>query len=266
MEIRSILLTGDDGYLSIGTRVLARLLRDQYDVAIAATKDQQSGMGGKLNLKGGQWGSTFVEEVPALWVDGSPVDAVEAAVNHYGQEFDLVISGINLGANVAGSIISSGTFSAAFRAMNLGFVKYGLALSWNLPTEYWFKDHLPDASLEEYLAYPGETALAVIQLALANNLWGAPLLNVNFPEKKPRSIVFTRPLSNLNTFFQPVELDEKKHTFTYPGGIIEHTQTDPTIDVFALQNGHVSITPCRADFLNTEIYQETKQLTYQLPE
>ena len=264
MKVRSILLTGDDGYNSIGTRLLARLLRKNFEVCIAATKEQQSGMGGKINLKGGDWGETHIEEVPALWIDGSPVDAVEAAVNHYGQDFDLVISGINLGANVAGSIISSGTFSAAFRALNLGFVKHGLALSWNIPTQYWFKKHSADESLDAYLEYPGKTAAQVIKLAIDNELWQAPLLNINFPEEKSNQIVFTQPLDNLNGYFKAVELDREPQRFRYPAEITEYQQTDPHIDVFALQNGLISITPCRADFLNPAVYQEVHDLTYQL--
>jgi len=264
MNIKSILLTGDDGYNSIGTRLLAHYLHPKYDVKIAATKQQQSGMGGKINIKGGAYGEALIEDVPALWVDGSPADSVEAAVNHFHQEFDLVISGINLGANVAGSIISSGTFSAVFRALNLGLSQHGIAMSWNLPVEQWFLDHSPTESLESYLKYPGETAFDVLDLCLQHELWGANLLNINFPEKPTTEVVFARPLANINNFFMPVELDQKTMTFSYPGGVLEPEQTDLQIDVHALQSGKITITPCRADFLDPEIYAKTKQKSYQL--
>ena len=264
MNINSILLTGDDGYNSIGTRVLAQLLRDDFDVKIAATKQQQSGMGGKINIGGGAYGETLIEEVPALWVDGSPVDAVEAAVNHYQQKFDLIISGINLGANVAGSIISSGTFSAVFRALNLDLGHRGLALSWNIPPKQWFEEHSPDEILDTYLEYPGKTARQVIDLAIKNELWGASLLNINFPENKPKEVVFTKFLDNINNFFFPVDLDQKTMKFSYPGGVTEPEQVDMTLDVHALQAGKVTITPCRTDFLDPRIYEKTKQNKYQL--
>ncbi len=265
MQIKSILLTGDDGYNSIGTRLLAHFLHPKYDVKIAATKQQQSGMGGKINIKGGTYGEALIENVPALWVDGSPADAVEAAVNHYRQEFDLIISGINLGANVAGSIISSGTFSAVFRALNLGLSQRGIALSWNIPPAQWFMDHSPTEPLDAYLAYPGQTALDLLHLILKEKFWNASLLNINFPENPTHEVVFTRPLQNINNFFLPVELDNQTMTFRYPGGVIEPEHSDMTIDVHALQAGKITITPCRADFLDPQVYDQTKQSTHQLP-
>ena len=53
MNIKRILLTGDDGYNSLGTRLLIYFLKDRYELAIAGTKHQQSGVGGHVNvLKG----------------------------------------------------------------------------------------------------------------------------------------------------------------------------------------------------------------------
>jgi 5'-nucleotidase len=265
MHVQTILLTGDDGYNSIGTRLLAHFLKDTYDLKIAATKEQQSGMGGKINIQGGAWGSTLVEGVPALWVDGSPCDAVEAAVNHFNQTFDLILSGINLGANVTGAIISSGTFSAAFRGMNLGLSEHGMAMSWNIATRHWFDEHSADEPLDTFLEYPGKTAVQILHLAIQNDFWHSPFLNVNFPSDPPANkVVFTKPLMNMNHFFHAVELDQSPQRFRYPGNLVKNPDSDIHLDVNAIENGLISITPSRADFLHAEVYEQVKDQTYHL--
>jgi len=73
MKIKRILLTGDDGYNSIGIRLLAHFLKEKYELVIAATKVQQSGVGGMLNIKhGGHWEETEVEGVKVIYVSGTP--------------------------------------------------------------------------------------------------------------------------------------------------------------------------------------------------
>lgn len=264
MQVKSILITGDDGYNSIGTRLLAHFLKDDFDVKIAASKSQQTGVGGCINIKGGAYGEALIEDVPTLWVEGSPCDAVDASREQFQQTYDLVVSGINMGANIGNSIISSGTFSAAFRALGLGIAKQAIALSWNCPTSMWTKDHHEEDDLEEFLKYPGEIARQVIDLAIANNNWGAQILNVNFPEKYSNKVRFTRPLQGINDFFFPVKLDEKKRHFYYPGGLVDKPPQDESIDTDALRSGLISISPCRADFLDEKLYQKHQDLNFQL--
>jgi 5'-nucleotidase len=111
MGKKRILLTGDDGYKSIGIRLLISLLRDDFDLKIAGPKVQQSGAGGKINLSGGKWERVEVDGIEGVSVTGSPSDAVEVARTIYGNSFDLVISGLNYGANV-GTGFASGTVGA----------------------------------------------------------------------------------------------------------------------------------------------------------
>ena len=95
-QIKTILLTGDDGYNALGIRVLAHLLKDNYEVSIIATKTQQSAMGGKLTLSGSfKWGKEKVDGIDAVWVDGTPIDVTEFSQGYFKHKFDLVISGIN---------------------------------------------------------------------------------------------------------------------------------------------------------------------------
>jgi len=134
LKKKRILLTGDDGYNSLGTRLLIHYLKETYELAIAATRDQQSGVGGHGSFDTrGTWEEVNVDGVPGFWVSGYPVDAVECAQGYFKKKFDIVISGINWGANVSGSVVTSGTIAAALRALFVQLTPQGIAISWQTP-------------------------------------------------------------------------------------------------------------------------------------
>ncbi|OGJ40585.1 MAG: hypothetical protein A2378_01875 [Candidatus Pacebacteria bacterium RIFOXYB1_FULL_44_10] len=152
MNISSILITGDDGYTSPRTRLLIRLLKDTYDLRVCATNTQQSGVGGYMSIReGGVWGEDAVDGVPALWVDKHPVDAIEVAEMYYQRTFDLVISGVNWGANLGGSVISSGTFAAGYRALHDRLAPHVMVLSWKVPFEMWFAIDQQETPIDSFL-------------------------------------------------------------------------------------------------------------------
>lgn len=260
----TILLTGDDGYFSIGTRLLIHFLKHDYQLFVGGTNTQQSGMGGRLSLKGGAYGEKLVDGVPTIWVEGSPVDAVGAAFKHFGHPFDYVISGINLGANIGGANISSGTFSAVFRALNSGVSEKGIAISWDVTPEFWLRNHSQDEEIEKYLEHPGENAFQIIKLTLENNLWGSSLININLPQTKGTQVSFTKPIANAEEFYAPLGLDQVKQEFYYPMQIMEMVNTVPGTDLHALQNGRISVSPCRSDFMDMELYHQVKDQSLNL--
>lgn len=257
---KTILLTGDDGFASIGTRVLVHHLRDDYQLFIGGTSTQQSAMGGRLNLKGGNWGEKLVDGVPAIWVDGSPVDAVGAAYSHFGHAFDMVVSGINLGANIGGANISSGTFSAAFRALNAGITKQAIAISWDITPDFWFKKHNEKEDLTRYIKHPGQNAIDAIRLTIKNKWWNGNLVNINVPQKKGSKICFTLPMANVEEFYAPISLDRQKNTYYYPNQIMDIVNTTPGTDLHELQQGNVTISLCRSDFMDMKLFKKVQGL------
>lgn len=259
-----ILLTGDDGYFSIGTRLLIHFLKNDFELAVGGTNTQQSGMGGRLSLNGGAYGEALVDGIPAVWVDGSPVDAVGAAHKHFGGPFDYVISGINLGANIGGANISSGTFSAVFRALNAGITNQGIALSWDVTPEFWVRNHSRDEDLTKYIEHPGKNAFQVIKMTLENNLWGSKLININIPQNQASEVRFTKPIANAEEFYAPLALDPITQEFFYPMQIMDIVNTVPGTDLHVLQQGQISISPCRTDFMDMELYQKIKDRELQL--
>lgn len=263
MKIRNILLTGDDGYNSVGTRVLIHYLKRKYNLSIAATKLQQSGVGGKLSISHPvHWEKIQVDGINGFCVDGTPGDAVELAREYFKTHFDLVISGINLGVNVGGTFPASGTVSAAERALLLQVAKKSIALSLHVEdTNHYFRSHDGIENIRPYLEYPGKTAIKLLNTIIENNLWNCQLVNVNFPLKKTNKVLFTRPTTDITTFYKyPLHKNYKASTFTYPFDL-RKTKSPITTDAGAVQRGYISVTLCKADSVNEEVYKKLKDKT-----
>jgi len=267
-SIHRILITGDDGYTSTGTRLLARLLKPHFECMIVATKGQMSAVGGALHIKDGcSFGEDTVEGVPAIWIDGYPCDALEYLVGRGYGPFDLVVSGINWGMNIGNAIVSSGTYSAAIRSIHLGLAPKAIAISWFTPPSAWTKLHNHDDSLDTFLTYPGKAALEVIQVSIQNNFWGADLLNINLPESTTKTIRFTKGLDDLKEFFNyPLPADKKTHSFSYPK---DHPKTNTKnqleTDTGALLSGYISISPHKKSNLDETLFHKLKDTPITLP-
>ena len=124
-EELKILLVNDDGFAAEGINVLYEaLVAEGYDVTLVAPQEQQSGIGTLINVDNLFQPTEVVKFADNQWyVDGSPVTTTLAGLDFIlnGEEPDLVISGINEGANVGENIvISSGTVSAATTATRSG--------------------------------------------------------------------------------------------------------------------------------------------------
>lgn len=266
MKVKRILITSDDGYDSLGVRLLVAEFKDKYKLTISGTKEQMSGVGGKITMDGGKWGLSEVDGVKALWVDGTPVDAVDCAFSHYGKIFDLVISGINWGANIGGSFISSGTIAAAWRALVLNFTKHSIAISWSSNPDAWFEKHDGNSRIPmSYLRYPGRVAGEVIRKAIEKQFWGASLLNINLPRKESKKIKFVEPLNDLSKYFKyPLNMDEKKGRYTYPPKYSDEMETDLVYDSAALMAGYITITPCRRNLMDEGVMERLRESKIEL--
>lgn len=127
-----ILVTNDDGIDSVGLHILARAMRPFGDVVIVAPDREFSGASaalGALHLIQPEVHRMSVEGIEESWaVTGPPALCVMfARLGAFGEPFDLIVSGINPGANVGRSVYHSGTVGAALTARN-GMVS-GVAVS-----------------------------------------------------------------------------------------------------------------------------------------
>jgi 5'-nucleotidase len=127
-----ILVTNDDGIDSIGLHVLARSLVPLGDVIVVAPNTEYSGYGaafGSLNISRPEVHKVEIDGVPESWsVTGPPALCVLLSrLGAFGPPFDLIVAGINPGANVGRSIYHSGTVGAALTARSGGVS--GIAVS-----------------------------------------------------------------------------------------------------------------------------------------
>lgn len=149
-----LLLTNDDGYTSPGLRALWHVLDPEFETLVVAPAHQRSWIGkaitnpGPLKIK-----EIKIEDKPVYVVDdGTPADCANLGVYHLApRKPDLVISGINIGANFTDSLtLSSGTVGAALEAALNGIL--GIAVSLDLDTETYRALHADhsDAYIESF--------------------------------------------------------------------------------------------------------------------
>lgn len=241
--MKRILLTGDDGYNSVGTKILVHLLKDKYELKIAATSKQRSGVGGHISLKhGGKFGIDKIDGIEALWVDKYPVDAIECARSYFKEPFDLIISGMNWGENVGVAFATSGTISAALRGLGIGLSNKAITISWKVNHELWTStnSHL---GIDPYIDYPGKTAVGIIEKIIENDFFGIDGFNINLPSHKSDKIKLTSQLTDISEFYKyPLDLDFENGIFQYPYGETGNNISDK-FDIGAISKGYISITP-----------------------
>ncbi|MGE8552234.1 MAG: 5'/3'-nucleotidase SurE, partial [Acinetobacter calcoaceticus] len=109
----NILIANDDGVFAPGIQALAEALRPLGRVVVVAPESERSGFSSALTLDRPLRPIQIVEDVWA--VNGTPADCVYLSMNGlFDFEFDLVVSGINSGANLGDDVLYSGTVGAAF--------------------------------------------------------------------------------------------------------------------------------------------------------
>src|SRR5215216_4026130 len=123
-----ILITNDDGIYSPGIACLARVARRFGEVRVVAPDVEQSSMGHAITASRPLFykKSPKIEGLEAYRVNGTPADCVSLG-SHLWAQTDIVLSGINIGANLGNSMWHSGTLAGAKQAVLLGM--RGIALS-----------------------------------------------------------------------------------------------------------------------------------------
>jgi 5'-nucleotidase len=178
-----LLLTNDDGIDSVGLHVLARAMRAHGDVVVAAPDSEYSGAGaslGALHLIQPEVRRTALDGIDEAWsVTGPPGLCVMLARLGVFGPIDLVVAGINPGANVGRAIYHSGTVGAALTARNGGMS--GVAVSqavagFGIEGQGW-DEMIADQRWETAATVAGEVVAAV----LAATLDGPIVVNVNVP-------------------------------------------------------------------------------------
>jgi 5'-nucleotidase len=239
---KQILVTNDDGVNSPGLLALVQEMRKLAQVRVLAPDRNWSGGGHVKTLDR----ALRVKEVrladgsQAFASDGAPSDCVAlATLGYFKEPIDLVVSGINTGANLGHDVTYSGTVTAAMEAVIAGIP--GVAVS--LETV--------DGHLGEIDFGPAARAASrIVRQVLENGLAHEVLLNVNvpfLPEEQIRGIVLTR--QGLRVYHSRLDerVDPRNKSYYWIGGDAPTGVPERGTDVGALAEGFVSITPLQLD-------------------
>ena len=246
-----ILVTNDDGIDSVGLHVLARAMVGFGEVVVAAPDQEYSGAGaaiGALHIMRPELHRRSVDGIDTAWaVSGPPALCVFLArFGLYGGPFDLVVSGINPGANVGRSVYHSGTVGAAITARNGGIS--GIAVSqavtgFGVEGQGW-----DDAVRGQKWDTAAEVARSVVRGWIANRTEEPVVINVNVPNTEIHEIVGWRrtsvgmqvPRAVVTANLMPKEGHADSYTIDLaygdPVALPHHT------DGGAVENGEVSVT------------------------
>ncbi|MGF1595316.1 MAG: 5'/3'-nucleotidase SurE [Acidimicrobiales bacterium] len=179
-----ILVTNDDGIDSVGLHVLARALTAIADVTIVAPDEEYSGAGasiGPLHIMQPEVHRVAIQGVDTAWtVNGPPgLCVMFARLGAFGRLPDLLVSGINPGANVGRSVYHSGTVGAGLTARNGGVPSLAVSQSVvGFGVEGQGYDEMLAGQLWETAA---EVAVVAAAAMLADPPPDAAVLNLNVP-------------------------------------------------------------------------------------
>tara|TARA_B100000686_G_scaffold351174_1_gene449170 strand:+ start:11534 stop:12361 length:828 start_codon:yes stop_codon:yes gene_type:complete len=246
-----ILVTNDDGIDSIGLHVLARALTSFGEVVIGAPDSEYSGASssfGPLHLIRPEMQRAHIEGIEESWaVTGPPALCVMfARLGAFGPPFDLVISGINPGANVGRSVYHSGTIGAALTARNGGIT--GVAVSQAVDEGGYLGQGLELMLKNQKWHTAAEVAALAVSSLVTNPLPEAEVLNLNVPNLEVDEIkgwVATQVGTDLIRSMSEVSVEPKLgHEGTYHLKMSWGDRLpDPPIetDVGAVSRGYISL-------------------------
>ena len=229
-----VLLTNDDGYQAAGLRALAEELKDFARVSIVAPSWERSGAAQSLTLRQPIVCHSISENEWAI--DGTPADCVIVGLYKLLREpADLVISGINHGANLGENVYYSGTVGAARESV----IHHVPAIAISLCSKRVNADFGPAAKLARRTA----------ELILKEGLPEQVLLNINLPETWKGSARFTRQSKKITRTVLREGEDPKGRPYFWLSEqrIDKDMDLDAESDYAAVFAGEASVTPLHLD-------------------
>ncbi len=243
-----ILVANDDGIHSPGIAALARVAARFGEVRVVAPDVEQSAASHAVTASRplSYRRSTFPEGFEAWRVNGTPADCVALGVHHW-SDVDLVVSGINIGTNLGNGLWHSGTLAAAKQATLFGL--RGIAIS--TPSTARGGEEPDFAALEPHV----ERILAALI-----PLTSARLLNVNVPVN-PHGMAWTRQaVRHYDGRIVPDQDPMGRTHFWFT--VVPIERTEPGTDLWAMERGHVSVTPLGLDLTDAAALE---RLSAELP-
>jgi 5'-nucleotidase len=234
-----ILLSNDDGYFAPGLAVLAEVLAGLGEITVVAPERDRSGASNSLTLDRPL--SVRRSANGFLFVNGTPTDCVHLAVTGVLEHLpDIVVSGINLGANMGDDTIYSGTVAAATEGFLLGIPSIAVSLT---------------SKEGEHYATAARVAREIVERFRRDPLGQPMLLNVNVPDiayEALHGVEVTRLGKRHKA--EPVikTVTPRNQTVYWIGAAGGAQDAGPGTDFHAVDSNRVSITPLQIDLTHQQ--------------
>lgn len=241
-----ILLTNDDGIYAKGIEVIYLALSAEHEVTVVAPETEQSAIGHAITwlnpLRVGMVhrnGSFF-----GYALSGTPADCVKIALRELlDQPPDVVVSGVNRGANVGVNLLYSGTVSAATEAAVLGVPSIAVSIASFEPVDF--------SAVTEFIP----RLLGLIQ---KHGLPPGVSLNVNVPDVPAREIRGVRVTHQGETKISESydrRVDPRGHVYYWLCNSAVIDDPDPSADSSALSGNFISVTPIHHNLTRFEMLE-----------
>ena len=244
-----VLLTNDDGIHAQGLWALYNRFVDTHRVSVVAPDRERSAIGHAITLNQPLRAiRVFLKDgYSGYAVNGTPADCIKLAIAEIlPARPDVVVAGINPGANVGANLNYSGTVAAAKEAALGGAI--GIAAS----IEGQNADYYDDAAL--FVAHLCDTVHA-------KGLPFGTFLNVNIPNRPLKEIAgvrFSRQGVGLLAEYVEKRMDPRNRTYYWQGRDMQSFGDDPEIDGAALAQNFISITPVKCDMTDYHVLEDLR--------
>ena len=233
-----ILLSNDDGYFAPGLAALYEALAGLGEIVVVAPEQNRSGASNSLTLDR----PLFLKKAASgfYFVNGTPTDCVHLAVTGMLDVMpDIIVSGINNGANMGDDTIYSGTVAAATEGFLLGIPSIAVSMTSFEGVHY---------------ETAGRVARELVERQISNPIRQAVLLNVNIPDipyADLKGMEVTR-LGRRHKAEPVVKMNSPRNETVYwVGAAGAAADAGPGTDFNAIEQGRVSITPLQIDLTHT---------------
>jgi len=238
----TLLLTNDDGFFAPGIQALKKAVDAKWDSIVVAPESEQSAASHALTLNR----PLRVKRIDecSFAVDGTPADCIMLSLKGMlDVKPDMVISGINSGANLGEDVIYSGTVAGATEAVILGVP--GIAVSFVDPE---------NTDLEQGAAIAVKIAAAVLKNTLPEGI----VLNVNIPGGWNGNGRYEITTLGSRLYREVIieKVDPRGKPYYWIGGQVDKWQGDDNCDFAAIDRGNVSITPLHLDMTSRRSLKE----------
>jgi 5'-nucleotidase len=240
-----ILISNDDGYFAPGLNILATHLAKIADITVVAPERNRSGASNSLTLDRPL--SVRKASNGYFYVNGTPTDCVHIALTGLMDEMpDMVISGINDGANMGDDTIYSGTVAAAMEGYLLDIPSFAVSMSQHNPT---------------YFETAARITVELVEQYAKNKIQSPVLLNINVPDI-PYEEIQGRSITRLGKRHKAEPVIQLKtprgETVYWVGAAGQPHDGGVGTDFHAIAHNHVSISPIQVDLTKHSQLAELK--------